>query len=263
MAERIPQSATIRVPLYAVLSSDHVTPATGKTIAITISKNGAAFGNPSAGATNATEIANGWYYVDMSTTDTGTVGPLIIRGAVSGVDDSTVAYIVAAFTDQSGDAYARLGAPAGASISADVAAVKTDTGNIVTTTNKFAFTVANQVDCNVLDWKSATAPAMTGDAYARLGAPAGASVSADIATVTADVVALPSAATIASTVWSSVMETGYTALQGMRLMMSALLGKASGLSGTTATFRDVNDTTNRIVATVDASGDRSAVTLSP
>jgi hypothetical protein len=53
-------------------------------------------------------------------------------------------------------------------------------------TDKFAFTVANQVDANVLDWKSAVAPAMTGDAYARLGAPAGASTAADIAAVQAD-----------------------------------------------------------------------------
>lgn len=35
-------------------------------------------------------------------------------------------------TPQTGDAYARLGAPSGASLSADVAAVKTDTGNLVT-----------------------------------------------------------------------------------------------------------------------------------
>src|SRR6266851_5824290 len=83
----IPQSATRRIPLKAYLSTDHVSDATGKTIAVTISKNGAAFGNPSAGATNATEIANGWYYVDLSATDTGTAGPLIVRGTASGVDN--------------------------------------------------------------------------------------------------------------------------------------------------------------------------------
>ena len=38
---------------------------------------------------------------------------------------------------------------------------------------------------NVTLWKDATAPAMTGDAFARLGAPAGASVSADIAAIAA------------------------------------------------------------------------------
>ena len=92
--ERIPQSATIRVALKAYLSTDHVSMATGKTIAVVISKNAAAFGNPSAGATNATEIANGWYYVDLSTTDTGTAGPLIVRGTATGVDDVEIGYDV-------------------------------------------------------------------------------------------------------------------------------------------------------------------------
>lgn len=87
-----------------------------------------------------------------------------------------------------GAIYTRLGAPAGASIAADIAALPTATtvSAIKTQTDKFAFTVPNQVDCNVLDWKSSAAPAMTGDAFARLGAPAGASVSADIAAVKSD-----------------------------------------------------------------------------
>lgn len=85
-----------------------------------------------------------------------------------------------------GDAFARLGAPAGASVSADVAAVKTDTAAVKVQTDKLAFTVANQIDANVIDWKGATAPAMTGDAFARLGAPAGASVSADVASIKTD-----------------------------------------------------------------------------
>lgn len=72
--------------------------------------------------------------------------------------------------DQTGDSYARVGAPAGASVSADIAAVKVDTAAVKVQTDKLAFTVANQVDANVLDWKSATAPAMTGDAFARIGA---------------------------------------------------------------------------------------------
>lgn len=93
--ERIPQSVAKRVVLKAFASSDHVSPATGKTVAIVISKNGASFGNPSGGATNATEIANGWYYVDLTTTDTGTTGPLIVRGTASGTDDVEIAFVVA------------------------------------------------------------------------------------------------------------------------------------------------------------------------
>ena len=89
-----------------------------------------------------------------------------------------------------GDAYVRLGAPVGASISADIAAAKSDTGAIKTKTDQLVFTVANQIDANVIDWKGTTAPAMTGDAFARLGAPAGASVSADIAAVKSDSAAI-------------------------------------------------------------------------
>lgn len=57
------------------------------------------------------------------------------------------------------------------------------------------------------------------------------------------------------------VETGRTIRQSLRLMLAALAGKASGLGGTTATFRDTNDTKDRIVATVDADGNRSSVTL--
>lgn len=53
-------------------------------------------------------------------------------------------------TAQTGDNFARLGAPAGASVSADIAAAKVDTAAIKVVTDKFAFTVANQVDCNVI-----------------------------------------------------------------------------------------------------------------
>jgi hypothetical protein len=94
MPERIPQSATIRVPLQAYLSSDHVSPATGKTVAITLSKDGGAYANPSAGATNAVEVANGSYYVDLSTTDTGTLGPLWVRGAEGTIDQVIALYDV-------------------------------------------------------------------------------------------------------------------------------------------------------------------------
>jgi hypothetical protein len=87
MAERIPQSVAKLVVFRAFLASDGKTPATGKTIAITLSKNGGAFGNPNAGATNATELSSGFYKVSLDTTDTGTVGPLAIRGAEGTIND--------------------------------------------------------------------------------------------------------------------------------------------------------------------------------
>jgi hypothetical protein len=99
MPERIPQSATIRVPLQAYLSSDHVSPATGKTIAIAVSKDGAAYANPSAGAANAVEIGSGSYYVDLSATDTGTLGPLWVRGAEGTIDQVIALYDVVKATN--------------------------------------------------------------------------------------------------------------------------------------------------------------------
>lgn len=50
-----------------------------------------------------------------------------------------------------GDAevYARVGAPAGASVSADVAAVKTDTAAVKTKTDQLVFTIANKVDASI------------------------------------------------------------------------------------------------------------------
>ena len=51
--------------------------------------------------------------------------------------------------------------------------------------NKPAVAATGEAAVNVTLWKDATAPAMTGDAFARLGAPAGASVSADIAAIAA------------------------------------------------------------------------------
>lgn len=100
-------------------------------------------------------------------------------------------------TPQTGDNFTRLGAPAGASHAADMAAIKVDTAAVKVQTDKLAFTIANQIDANVLDWKGSAAPAMTGDAFARLGAPAGASVSADVAAVKS-VIGAPAGASIAA-----------------------------------------------------------------
>lgn len=56
------------------------------------------------------------------------------------------------------------------------------------------------------------------------------------------------------------IETGYSLRESLRLILASLAGKLSGAPGTTITIRDVNDTIDRIVATVDASGNRTDVT---
>jgi hypothetical protein len=62
---------------------------------------------------------------------------------------------------------------------------------------------------------------------------------------------------------SAGVETGLTVRQAFRLFAAALLGKAAGMNTTTATFRDTGDLKNRITATVDVNGNRTAVNLDP
>jgi len=72
--------------------------------------------------------------------------------------------------------------------------------------------------------------------------------------------ALPTAAENAAAVMGSTIEGAFDLTESARLWNAALAGKASGLATTTATFRDLADSKDRIVATVDADGNRTAVT---
>lgn len=168
-----------------------------------------------------------------------------------------------------------LGSPAGASVSADIAAAKTDTAAIKTQTDKLTFTVANQIDANVLDWKSATAPAMTGDAFARLGAPAGASVSADVAAIKVDTAAvkaktdnLPAAPAAVSDIPTAVANAdallgrniagGSSAGRTVKQALRFLRNKWTIAAGTLTVFQE-DDSTSDWTATV--STDAAAVPI--
>ena len=137
-------------PVLSVLESNNATPITA---GVSVSVDRATV----TGLNQATVVAtaaNGYeagksYSVYIST---GTVGGVSVVGEV-----------VAQFTVQSGAAFTRLGAPAGASVSADVAAIKSDSAAIL-------------VD--------------TADMQPKLGTPAGASMSADIAAVKTDTAAI-------------------------------------------------------------------------
>lgn len=63
--------------------------------------------------------------------------------------------------------------------------------------------------------------------------------------------------------WSDEIEPGFTAAELMRLMAAVLLGKSSGGGTNTRIFRDVNDSADRVTATVESDGDRSAVAVDP
>lgn len=76
----IPQSTSYVVTIPMYLSSDHVTEA-GSALSptVTISKNGAAFANPNAGASTATTVGNNVYKFTLATQDSNTLGDLWVR----------------------------------------------------------------------------------------------------------------------------------------------------------------------------------------
>lgn len=73
--------------------------------------------------------------------------------------------------------------------------------------------------------------------------------------------ALPTAAENATAILAAGDVDGYTLEETLKLCLAALAGKLSGAATTTVTIRSADDSANRLVATVDADGNRSAVTL--
>jgi len=88
-------------------------------------------------------------------------------------------------------------------------------------------------------------------------------VDTEVAAILAAVTAIPTANANADALLdrSAGVETGLTVRQALRLFAAVLVGKASGLDTSTAVFRDTGDSKDRVTATVDSDGNRSAVTL--
>jgi hypothetical protein len=269
--------------------------------------------------TAATHEENGWYEKELDATDTDTVGILIVAVNESGalpvwrefqvleeaVYDALFAASAAGYgTAQTGDSFARLGAPAGASISADIAAIEAQTDDIgaagaglsaipwnaawdaevqsevadalavydpptrteATSDKDEILTAVGDVPTNA---ELSTALAAADDAVlaaiAALNNLSQANVrsalgmaSANLDTQLGD---LPTAAENAAALLAAAVEGAITVVQSLRLHNAALGGKASGLETTEATYRNLADDADRIVATVDADGNRTAVTL--
>jgi len=74
------------------------------------------------------------------------------------------------------------------------------------------------------------------------------------------------AATAANEIADAILDRataieGYTPRQAFRLILASLAAKLSGAATTTVAIRDIADTKDRITATVDANGNRTAITL--
>jgi hypothetical protein len=98
------QSTAYTRMFLMVLSSDHVSPATGLTVVVTLSKAGGAFA--AAGGT-VTEVSSGWYKIALTTTDTNTLGDLAFHCAVATADNTDFVDQIGPLPSvQTGDSYA-------------------------------------------------------------------------------------------------------------------------------------------------------------
>ena len=202
--------------------TDFKTAETGLTIANTdvkLMKDGGASVDKNSGG--GTHRVNGFYSLTLDATDTNTVGQLMISVKVAGalpvwlegqvIEEAVFDLFYAAsatgevvlqgvthtgavvptvttltgHTAQTGDSFARIGAPAGASVSADIADIPTVTEfNARTQPTADYFDPAADTVANVTTVATLTGhTAQTGDSFARIGAPVGASISADLADV--------------------------------------------------------------------------------
>ena len=163
---QIKQSTARNRMVLMIDSADHITGKASLTLTITASKNGAGFNSISP---TVTERGNGWYSLALTTSHTDTLGDFALHITSSGADptdivdevttavDANIAQVLGtaitegaagraagslsaflnvaspvltcASVNQTGDGFARLGAPAGASIAADLDAVPTATEN--------------------------------------------------------------------------------------------------------------------------------------
>lgn len=116
----IKQSTARNEMVFMASSQDHISGATGLTLTITASKDGAAFASISP---TVTERGNGWYNLALTSSHTDTLGNLCLHITATGADPADVKLNVVANIEA--DTYARIGAPAGASMAADIAANET------------------------------------------------------------------------------------------------------------------------------------------
>lgn len=214
-----------------------------------------------AGAIDATAIATGAIDADAIAADAVTEiqSGLATAAALDAVDNfiDTEVAAIKAVTDllPDGGALTSLATQASVNtiddfldteVASILAAVDTEVAAIKAKTDQLTFGTANRVDAQVFGVEAAaiTAGAIATDA---IGA---AEIAADAANEIADAL-LDRASAI----------DGYTLRQATRLILSALAAKLSGAATTTVAIRDVADTKDRITATVDSSGNRTAVTL--
>ena len=238
-------TASQEVPLgYFVDSTDGNTEETALTIAntdILVWKTGATtLAAKTAGG--ATHISNGIYYTVLDATDTDTIGPLVLFVHVAGalavrlecvVLDEAVydtLFGTTALSTYAGGAVASVTGNVGGNVTGSVGSVAA--GGIAA-----ASFAAGAIDAAAIATGAVDADALAADA------------GTELATALLDL--------------ANGVETSYTVRQALRLVLASVSGVLSGAATTSITIKAPDGLTDRIAATVDADGNRTAVTLTP
>lgn len=191
----------------------------------------------------ATHQSKGMYSMVFDATDTDTIGSGVAYVQVTGALPCKVEFCVldeAVYDVMFGTvAPSTLSASDVASISDIVDAIEAgDVGTGITTLlTRIVGTLA-----------AGTHNPQSGDAFSRIGAPVGASISADIAGTPAAVHA------------TVVDGASITFIQAIRAMAASLAGKISGAPTGPLVYRNLSDTKNVVTVTADADGNRTTVT---
>ncbi len=227
--------------------TDFKTPKTGLTIAntdIALVVNGGASGTKNSGG--GTHRVNGVYGVTFDATDTATVGEMEVSVAVSSaliVFDKFFVIEEAAFDMLF--AASALGYIANAPVN-----VAQFGGSNLTSASGIPEVKVNNIAANAITATSIATDAITSGKLA-----ANCITSSELDSTATNAIA------DALLDRTGAIETGLTPREALRLNAAALAGKLSGAATTTVTIRNaVADSKNRIVATVDADGNRTAVT---
>ena len=252
MPQVLRQSTQIDVRLGPFVdATDAVTPETGITLgaadqAELLKADGAATVDISGRTWAAVTGANGWYDLTLTTTDTNTTGTLDVV-----VQDSSVCLpVFARFQVVEENVFDALYASS-AALGTDVASILTDTG---TTLDGKLNTIDTNVDAILVD-TGTTLPGTLTTIDTVVDA-----ILVDTDTTIPGLIAALNDITAAN-VLAETVEGSYDVTEALRLILAACVGKLSGAATTTVNIRDTADTKNRISATVDADGNRSAVTL--
>ena len=223
-------AATVKLGPF-IDDSDGKTAETALTIAqadIRLSKNGGDFAqtNNTAGATHN---ENGYYDISLNATDTGTLGRLRVAVSKSGALPVWQDFLV---------------------VTANVYDTLCSTDSLDVTVTALANDVIKAASFD----ESTAFPLTSADSsttrVARVGA------DGDTLETLSDEIAAKMAS-------SEVIEGTYTLKDAIRIILAFAAGKVSGGGTASIKFRSMGDDVDRIQATVDSSGNRTAVTINP